>query len=297
MTSSVTHPKERGKYLRTTHTLEIIGKLTESGGVLGSLQVLTMPQCSKSPFFLLFLNWCKEKMKKEISVKRRMRRRSRRRRRRRRGRRKQEQEQEEVEEQEEEQEEKKKANRQTKKQKKKLQERHTEVENERKKDNNNNKRRRNKHYHASIACGCRTRVKPRSFSPALIADHQVMGPDGVTTILAPPTLPAGQRCRPPQSHGTWPGMDEKKNRNRVGKGDGGRGVVIKGWAARQQPPVLGSVDQRDESEQMLRALSWCPTLRVFDSFVRCGRYCRVSALRHWKRQSVVVETDVCLVGR
>ena len=89
--------------------------------------------------------------------------------------------------------------------------------------------------------------------------------------LAPPTLPAGQRCRPPQSHGTWPGTDEKKNRNRVGKGDGGRGGVIKGWAARQQPPVLGSVDQRDESEQMLRALSWCPTLRVFDSFVRCGR--------------------------
>ena len=75
---------------------------------------------------------------------------------------------------------KKEANKQIK-EKQKLQEQHAEVENKRKKDNNN-KRRRNKQYHTSIACGCRTRVKPRSFSPALIADHQVKGPDAVTTI-------------------------------------------------------------------------------------------------------------------
>ena len=115
-----------------------------------------------------------------------------------------------------------------------------------------------------------------------------LGPSNTSCRTA---LPAPTKPQHLAGHG-W-----KEKQEPGGKGDGGRGGVIKGWAARQQPPVLGSVDQRDESKQMLRALSWCPALRVFDSFVRCGRYCRVSALRHWKRQSVVVENDVCLVGR
>lgn len=83
--------------------------------------------------------------------------------------------------------------------------------------------------------------------------------------------------------GTWPGRDEKRNRNWGGKRmegweDEGNGM-IKGWTARQQPPVLEPFDRRDEPEQMLLALSACRGVCVFDSTVRVCDCC-VCGLRH-----------------